>query len=305
MLGALRPQLLYIWQGSPLSHALYLRPMKIVGGMFALELPLGGAIDVPFDLDATLRLVNGRSALRYVLDAREVRTVWLPQYACDALSAAAAGCEIRYYPVTETLEPEGGTWQRSITPADVVVAIDYFGFRRWTEALGRLFEDGVCIVEDASQALFIKPSSLASCIFYSPRKFVGVPDGGVLISSLPSRALEAPPIEWWSKAVASAVIRRQFDSGEIDDRRWFSLFQDAEREAPVGPYRMGDISEAILRNGVDYASVRRRRVENFRILANALRDFALYPALDDDTVPLGFPVRTRARERVQRAMGAE
>jgi dTDP-4-amino-4,6-dideoxygalactose transaminase len=279
--------------------------MKIVGGTFALELPCGGGADIPFDLDAALRFVNARSALRYVLEAREARTVWLPQYACDALSHAAAGRNIQYYPVTETLEPEEGPWQRSVSQTDVVVAIDYFGFRRWTAALRRLFEDGVYIVEDAAQALFIKPSPLAGCIVYSPRKFVGAPDGGVLISGLPSPALEAPPMEWWSKALASAAYRRQFDAGETDDRRWFSLFQESEREAPAGAHRMSDISEAILRNGIDYAPVRRRRVENFRILASALRDFALYPALDDDTVPLGFPVRTRARDRVQRAMAAE
>jgi dTDP-4-amino-4,6-dideoxygalactose transaminase len=280
--------------------------MKVVGGTFALELAVDGANDAPFDLDAALRFVNARSALRYVLEARDVRTVWLPQYACDALGAAAADVsEIRFYPVTESLEPEEGSWQRSVAPRDVVVAIDYFGFRRWTDALQPLFEAGVCIVEDASQALFIERSPFADCIFYSPRKFVGVPDGGVLISDLPPPTLDGPPIEWWSKALASVIMRREFDAGELDDRRWFSLFQEAEREAPVGPYRMSDISETILRNGVDYAAVRERRVQNFRTLASSLGDFALYPALDNGTVPLGFPVRTRSRERVQNAMAAE
>lgn len=273
--------------------------------MFALELPLGSPSPAPFDLDAALRFVNARSAFRFLLDQRQSRRVWLPQYTCDALADAAANREIRYYPVTTSLEPETGTWQAEVEREDVVVAIDYFGFRRWTDALQPVVARGAVVVEDASQALFIDASPHAACIFYSPRKFVGVPDGGILAGTKLSAPPEPPPAAWWSKAFKASALRRQFDDGTSADRRWFALFQESEREAPVGTYRASDVTEAILRNGIDYPAIRKRRIENYRTLAEGLPEFAVYPRLDDNTVPLGFPVRVADRDRVQRALFAD
>ncbi len=278
--------------------------MRIIGGMFALEVPLGRPSATPFDLDAALRFVNARSAFRFILDERRPRRVWLPQYTCDALASAAADYDLRYYPVTHALEPETGPWLENVDRRDVVVAIDYFGFRRWTDALQPLADRGVSIVEDASQALFMPASSRASCIFYSPRKFAGVPDGGILIGATGVPALEPPPSSWWSKALASSLLRRRFDDGASDERSWFTLFQEAELEMPVGAFRASDVTEAILRTGIDYASMAERRIANYRTLAGALAEFAMYASLDDHTVPLGFPVRVQARDHVQRAMFA-
>jgi hypothetical protein len=149
--------------------------------------------------------------------------------------------------------------------------------------------------------LFIKqqyPESL--CIVYSPRKFFGVPDGGVLATShvdaIRRQPLEPPPSEWWKAAFAVTQMRREFDlvGGE---NRWFTLFRHVEDTFPVGPYYSSDLAGMLIETGTDYGSMRKMRRENYMALAARLNEFALFPVLGEDTVPLGFPVCVDVAQR--------
>jgi selenocysteine lyase/cysteine desulfurase len=81
-----------------------------------------------------------------------------------------------------------------------VALIDYFGFdraRSWATAANAR---GAWVLEDASQALLSHGvGSSADFVVFRPRKFLGVPDGGILRLNAPlpleGEVLKPPPPE--------------------------------------------------------------------------------------------------------------
>jgi dTDP-4-amino-4,6-dideoxygalactose transaminase len=88
----------------------------------------------------------------------------------------------------------------------------------------------------------------------------------------------------------------------VPDRGWYQIFRTVEASAPVGPYSMSRLSEAVLKTGIDYELVSGRRRSNYEVLADRLRALALYPELPAGVVPLGFPIRLARRDRVRQSL---
>ena len=121
------------------------------------------------------------------------------------------------------------------------------------------------MLEDACQALLSREiGQLVDCVLHSPRKFIGMPDGGILSfnSRVDSGALLWSPQEvWWLKAFSATVIRRGFDLRGRNGH-WFEPFQEVEAESPIGSYDMSELSRMLLVNGFGYPAIVERGVEN-------------------------------------------
>jgi len=228
---------------------------------------------------------------------------WLPSYLCGAVldPFRKLGVPLRYYDPHPASEPVELAWTKDVERGDLVLTIHYFGFPNRTLPVAQLAQQGAIVVEDASQGLFVKQQYPEThCILYSPRKFLGVPDSGVMVSSsnndIRSELLEPPPGDWWKNALAMVQMRREFDliGGE---NLWFPLFLDVEKTFPLGPYRSSDLAKLTLESGTDYQFIQRTRRENYAVLLERLKQFALFPELGAETVPLGFPVRVNPARR--------
>jgi dTDP-4-amino-4,6-dideoxygalactose transaminase len=140
----------------------------------------------------------------------------------------------------------------------------------------------------------------------SPRKYLGVPDGAILTSNnkrfeFKDVALSEPPGEWWMKAFATSMLRREFDAcGESN--RWYELYQDMDATHPIGRYSMSQLSRVLLSRGFDYSNIIRQRVNNYRTLASRLAKIAIFSEIPDGVVPLGFPVRLKNRDEIRQAL---
>jgi dTDP-4-amino-4,6-dideoxygalactose transaminase len=210
--------------------------------------------------------------------------------------------------VDYNLAVPGWDWLQEVRPGDLVVLVDYFGFPGDAACAAGAQERGAWVLEDASQALFSpatgRPTHFA---LFSPRKFLGVPDGGILVSrcevDLAAIPLASASPAWWLKALMATVLRREFDA-HGGSRRWFDLFQEAEREQPVGRYAMSELSRLLLAHAFDYPAIAAQRVDNYRYLAGQLGNIALFPELPAEVVPLGFPLRVENRDQVRQELFA-
>jgi dTDP-4-amino-4,6-dideoxygalactose transaminase len=287
----------------------------LIGGVFGLEgpgdVPPGPArLDAPgFLREASLLTANARSAIRLLVAAVRPSSVWLPSYLCEALVRGVGPSQrIRWYPMDGRLRPSKLAWLSQVRPTDMVVAVDYFGFRAPIDMMEGARARGAFVLEDASQALLtMGAGDGADAVVFSPRKFVGVPDGGILQLDprieLTCGPLAAAP-EVWGRVTREAAMRRaEFDRG-ADDRGWYGLFGEAEATAPVGAYSMSEMSRRLLATAIDYGEVGRARRANFRTLAGLLPEQALLPDLHEGVVPLGFPIRIADRDRVRDALFA-
>jgi hypothetical protein len=277
---------------------------RIIGGMFGGEARASVVSDPPFLEGKFLLLANGRSAIRVVTDAFLGGKVWLPGYLCAAvLLGIADHSRVRFYPIDRQLQASDLGWLREIQPGDIVLVIEFFGFPCDPHLCQQVSARRAWLLKDASHALLSKNIEAGTnFIVYSPRKTVAVPDGGVLVirdcDEWPAVRLFAPPPSWTRTSQEAFLARAEFDlhGGE---RRFFPLFQQAEREAPAGPVTMSGTTEAILRESFDYAAIARQRRENYQALATRLGHLAIFPVLPEGVVPLGFPIRLRDRERVR------
>jgi hypothetical protein len=276
----------------------------MLGGVFGLETP-GSAKERFFHGQNVQYFLSVRCALAALIEARKPKSAWLPSYLCPAILTPflQRGVEIRYYAVDDQFHLPDEDWTQNIQPGDFVLAIHYFGFPLLSFPAAQATAAGAFLIEDASQALFLRQQyETSGCVLYSPRKFLGVPDGGILVArgetGTESLVLEPPPVAWWESVLDMARRRREFDrTGEANG--WFERFQRVEQEFPVGLFRASDLTHEIL-SSFDFAFVRARRRENFAEMLKLVGHYALFQELDDDVVPLGFPVRveTRLREQV-------
>jgi hypothetical protein len=276
----------------------------MLGGVFGLECPAlsNETAPPPFAGPNMQYFLSVRCALEALVGAHRPKAVWLPSYLCAEMLTPflRSGVEIHYYLVDDRLCASAG-WTGQIQAGDLVVAIHYFGFPQVSFPAQQVKSRGAILVEDASQALFLQQQFRESaCILYSPRKFLGVPDGGVMVSAgetgTESIPLKAPPQAWWQAALALTLKRRDFDrTGKPAD--WYALFQQVDANYPVGLYRSSELARMLLAGAVDYATIRTRRRENYARLLEIAGEYAVFPELGPDTVPLGFPVRVRPNIR--------
>ncbi len=278
---------------------------RIMGGMFGLPEKLDGAGTLPpLPLDRSIFLANGRCCLVLLIELLSPTRVWLPSYLCPSIIAAVrtTGIPFSFYEVDYDLRVSPGALSK-VGKGDLVNMIDYFGFPADRALMRHVRESGAWLLEDACQAMLTSGiGSTADFVMFTTRKFVGTPDGGILISNrleinFHNVKLQLPPPNWLMKTLSAAVLRSEFDLYG-GDRLWFELYRAVEEDMPMGRYAMSEMSKMLMTSAFDYASIAQRRVENYQVLAYELSHLALYPSLEPGVVPLGFPVRLANRDEV-------
>jgi hypothetical protein len=253
-------------------------------------------------------MANARSGIWLLVNHLCPPQVWVPSYLCRVIPRAIDPniTVLRFYEVDYDLRIRSNQWIAEVASGDLVIFIDYFGFP-YDRNLGALIKErGAWVLEDAAQALLsTHVGTLSDYVLFSPRKWIGIPDGGILRvpegSFLSEISLEASPALWWLKAFQASILRREFDVG-LPNREWFKLFTETERSGPIGPYAMSQLSQIILSHSVDYSATVKRRIDNYQTLLAGLEEYAIFPKIEPDVVPLGFPVRVENRDAVLQSL---
>lgn len=231
---------------------------------------------------------TARAALAALLAAREIKRLWLPAYCCRALAegAQAAGVELVWYGVDEGLNADLNAVESELIGGDAILAIAWFG-RPADAAFQRLaakFPD-LLIIDDRAQALDPRESIQGAVRLYSPRKLLGVADGGILVGrDLPAPAIHAAQTDLWATNDA-----RRADPDGLDPGSWFPAYQAREAAFNAEPRRCSERTLAALDN-IDLESESDARKRNWRVLAASLSHLALWSIPDPKFAPLAFPV---------------
>ena len=254
---------------------------RAIGGYFGWE-PTKNATTAWWSQAAAVQ--SGRMALRLALPTTPA-TLWLPAYFCAPVADGfeAAGWRLRRYALADdfgpdhTVQPEAG---------DRVLLVDYFGL--CSSALDRAvtrFGKDVVIV-DASMAWFSSPREGVPTA-YSPRKFVGVPDGGILVTKA-ALADVLPADEAASQARTAHLVKRE--AGDVAGGRPDFALAEASLDADTHPRAMSMLTRQRLAC-IDWSRVARRRRSNAQRLSAGLRAMGRSETvLDEDVVPLCWPL---------------
>ncbi len=256
--------------------------LRPIGGYFELELGQGLSFPYP-DL---ARFQSGRAAFRALLEVGKPRRVWMPRHICDAMfdPLRLAGIPWQLYDLDGNLEIAADGVE--MAPDDWLLYVNYFGIggKNVSRLLERFPKEQ--IVLDYSQAFFDPPRDVLATI-YSPRKFFGVPDGGLLATGL---MVHVPATQDAASVDRSLHLVQRLAFGP---EAGYGAFQKAEAQlSDCTPRRMSDFTHRLLL-AVDFERVARQRRENFFYLHRSLgtsNHLAVDPAGID--VPLCYPFIT-------------
>lgn len=254
------------------------REPRAIGGYFELELPPAGAALH----DGALRFQSSRAAFLALLRAMRPTAVWMPWYICDAMlePLRMTGTPVKRYRLDAGLRVQSA----DIAHGEWLVYVNYFGLcaQQVDDVLSRFPRERVVI--DNAQALFAESADCLATL-YSPRKFLGVPDGGFLVTQQPIAMPEATDDA--SLLRCGHLLTRLAKDAEAGYADYAAAEESLKHQEPL---RMSALTERLLA-GVDYESVRARRAENFAFLHEKLQRYNRFTFRDeDDAVPLCYPL---------------
>lgn len=254
---------------------------EAIGGYFASEQESGNGLGLLRDATG---YQSARSAIAAFLHVVEARTVWVPHFICSAVIDALryTGVQTRRYPLSES---RGVPTDLPMDSLDWLICVDYFGLAAHACDAAIALYGGDRILVDASQALFHTPRPGVATV-YSPRKFLGVPDGGLLITS---RSLPRPAMADESGSASRSQHLLSRASGDV--AAGYVQFQQAEASLQdCTPRAMSRRTTEMLAT-MNIERICRQRIDNYLQLAGDLRQYGFtIPDLPTDAVPLCCPV---------------
>jgi len=247
--------------------------MKEIGGYFGLEKYSGR----PYHTKA-LELNSARGGLLYLIKARRIKKLYIPRYICGSVVDTCNGeCEYAFYPISDDFQP---ILNRRPNINEYVYIVNYYG--RLTDATIKQFKEyyGNIIVDNV-QAFFRKPIVNVDTL-YSCRKFFGVPDGAYL----------------YTDAILNEVLMQDYSASRIGHligrlehtaSEYYPIFKkNDESLKSEGVKVMSKLTKNLL-CGIDYDYVRRKRNENYTLLAKELDDLNSLKPMPIDG-PFAYPL---------------
>tara|TARA_R110001606_G_scaffold391201_2_gene558920 strand:+ start:148814 stop:149860 length:1047 start_codon:yes stop_codon:yes gene_type:complete len=250
--------------------------------------------------------VNARSAFAALVATLPGATVWLPAFVCCDLVDRSFRERVRFYSVAEGFEPDIAGVEAGMAAGDLVLVVAYFG-----QPVGPAVQDfarrrpDLHIVEDRAQALAAGPAFDRSWTLYSPRKLLGVADGGLLVAPAGTSVVPQPTTSPDSEALWRAPLLRRADPPGRDNAVWYAANQSKEAAMAVTSQAMTARSLAIL-SRTSLVSLTEPRLVNWRVLDRTLRQWSALPA-DLPVPPLGYVLRLEpdARDTLLRGLHAD
>lgn len=285
-----------------------------IGGFFPLELPGPNVLSSPAaGLLHTwtqgrpfAAYGNARSALAALIAQHKPAQVWLPAFLCTVLTDAVAPALQRFYAIDGDLRADLDALAQA-APGDLVLGVNYFGcgpdaaFLRWVAT-----RPDLVLVEDCAQDV-VPGAAWGQWRLFSPRKVVGVADGGILVGLRPA----ADPPQPASPAADAALLWRapllRFeDPQQQGSVSWHAANQAREAAMRVSDHGATRLSLALLAR-YDAHDIALRRRANFAVLQAALGTHQLPLRAHAHSVPFAFPVRVAAdhRDAVLRQLHAQ
>lgn len=240
--------------------------------------------------------VNARSAFSALARTWPTATVWLPAFVCGDLLDPALAARTRFYPVMDGFRPDLAAIEAQTRPGDLVVFVAPFGLPLGPET--RAFaarRPDLRIVEDRAQALDAGPPTPGAWLLFSPRKLLGVADGGLLVAPDADQAPPQPTTTADADALWRAPLLRAGDPEGRANAGWHAANQAKEAAMAVGDQAMTEQSLAILAE-VTLAGLAEPRRANWDVLDRHLRAWSALPA-DPGAPPLGYVLRLEPERR--------
>lgn len=209
--------------------------------------------------DKLIKLNSGRNCLAYVINAENIKEIFLPYYICDAVIDVCKNnnVKINYYHIDSNFEPIDadefkGSW---------VYIVNYYGLI--SNKRLKTYIKNYNVILDYAQSFFKKPLK-NSITLYTCRKFFGVPDGAYL--QYGGKILEL------EKEISYDKMEHILGRFDICASEFYGRYVENEKNFENKPIKeMSCLTENILKS-IDYKRVKNIRTRNFNYLLKNLKN---------------------------------
>ncbi|MDR2221791.1 MAG: hypothetical protein LBE34_03525 [Flavobacteriaceae bacterium] len=248
---------------------------KALGGYLELDLRNSRKIH-----NSAVAVNTGRNGLRYILRTNKYSKIYLPYFTCDVVlnTIKEEGIDYEFYCINTLLEPVF-EW-KILKENEAFLYTNYFGLKdKFVTELIKIIKN--CIIDNA-QAFYAKAINGVDS-FYSPRKFIGVPDGGYVYCK---GNLHIDKVDV-SYNRMSHLLKRL----EIDAEEGYNDFTENEKLLDTLPLKKMSVLTSSLIDNVDHEYIKEKRRENYRYLYENFEVInKINLPLDINSVPLVFPL---------------
>jgi hypothetical protein len=227
-----------------------------IGGYFELEISGRGSIYH----DSALALNTGRNAFEYILISKKYKRVHIPYFTCDVLLQPLKKLNIEYiyYHIDEAFNPNIANYHYE----DAILYTNYYGLNQINIDL--LVKKYNHVIIDNAQAFFDPPIDGVST-FYSPRKFIGIPDGGFVYESI---GISTYNYEFDSSTERIMHLLTRIENGAESGYTQFKINDSKLDNQPIK--RMSKLTRKLL-SGVNFNEIREKRMNNFDFVHQNLK----------------------------------
>lgn len=232
--------------------------LQEIGGYFELELPVRNTF-----LHSDGYCVNsGRNALELILShIADLVKLWIPYYTCEVVVEPLKkhGIPYSFYSINQRLEIAEDL---ELCSGEYLLLTNYFGIKdRYVNEMAGRYGDRLIV--DNAQSYYSKPIPGIKT-FYSPRKFVGVPDGGIAFTGEKVDITQYPVDCSWDRC--SHLLKRL----DIDAGAGYVDFKANSHMLVNQPIRqMSNLTRTLL-SSIDFERIKKIRRDNFSFLHERL-----------------------------------
>lgn len=246
---------------------------KEYGGYLPLETRTGEDYFSRYGKESVVRTNSAKAAIYFAALKMNVKKLYVPYYLCDSVlrMLGSSGIRVEQYWLDEQLLP---ALEKKEEDAGILL-VNYFGIM--DERIQQEAQKYKNVIIDNSHAFFSTPLFREDVYnVYSCRKFVGVPDGGYLVSQTKlDRNLEPDKVSRYFSylAVSSEYGMNEAYAEKLEsDRHFYDNYKG-----------MSELSQNLL-IGTDYGVIREKRRENFYVLHKLLDQYNWF-AFEKDSIP--------------------
>lgn len=293
---------------------------------FGSEFEIEYARDYYFDDLCTLKenhafTRSGREAIGLVACAIEKGVVLMPAYCCWSMELPfeEAGFTVEYYRLNEDLSVNKDYIREQIKKyvPKAVLVMNYFGFAPTDKVVDVIKEidENIKVIEDFTQSLFCLKENYnpkVDAYVASIRKSVGVPDGGIILTSLPidnSVLKDGKNTPFVSEHIAAGREKMRYRyTGNADDKASFREKQGIagkDIKKNYGLYRISDEAKSVVEHTI-VENIRVARYSNYKNLYEEIKDVkgfrVLFAPSKNNQAPFSMIICAENRNDVQTAI---
>lgn len=260
--------------------------IKPIGGYFEWEFPVNNGL---FPHSDGILLNSGRHSLEFILRSLgKINRLFIPYYTCDVILQPIVrhGISYSFYHINQdfTLADE-----IVLAEGEYLIYTNYFGVMdEFCKEMANRY--GSSLILDYAQA-FYAPRIEGINNFYSPRKFVGIPDGGIAFSTNLIK-LELPKDYSYDKC--AHLLKRH----DLTPMEGYNDFKECSNKISASSLSMMSSLTKGMLSSLDYEFIKKRRRSNFALLHAHLAPFnkLKIPSFNSFSCPMVYPYYTKNPE---------